>query len=439
MKTKCPNCGTVQELVPKPPRLLQHALPELRSPIEVVDPYACANCGRENRVNIQFMSTDKDFELTGTPCGDPAVERTAGHIWNIDGQSAMSLNYPAVSAPGCNVLFPSHEGRLGAGRSIGRYGDPDLMAEFSAEYLKQYRVIVPSRRLPRSMAEMMPALHLLVNAAELALKADLIRSGKPSGGHVLQELYGELEDEHRDELERRFAGVRPNANLNALNADRPTVESVLRFYGGSFGGSTVYMETRYFAEPTTRLKPQSLKGRNVIKNMPYPIFLPLAVQTMLDAYAYFSGADRLKRMGADISKGTQNLGKDQHGDWGLVPASLDLVVVRIAQHVAWDENHADRDVFKSFKIAHPPGYATSWSYGGQSLLFYRVGEEQPEDGETVIEGLECKIWHSGRLGMHHRDLYLLADALRSSDDFPALSWSDSLERGSTASPAMSTS
>ena len=416
-----------------------HALPELRSPLEVVDPYVCANCGREIRSNIRFMSTDKHFELTGTSCGDPAVEHKGGHIWRIDGQSAMSLNYPAVSALGGNVLFPAHEGSLSAGRSIDRYGDPDLMAEFSAEYLKQYRAIFPSRRLPRSMTEMMPALHLLVNAAELALKADLVRSGKPSGGHALQELYGELEDEHRDELERRFAGVRPNANLNALNADLVTVESVLRLYGKSFGGSTVYMDTRYFAEPTTRLKSQSLKGGSVIKGMPYPIFLPLVVQTMLDAYAYFSGAERLKRMGADISKGTQNIGKDQHGDWGLVPASLNLVVVRIAQNVAWDENHADRDVFKSFKDAHPPGYATSWMYGGQSLLFHRVGEEQPEDGETVIEGLECKIWHSGRLGMHHRDLYLLADALRSSEDFPALSWSDSSACGSTASPAMSTS
>ena len=165
----------------------------------------------------------------------------------------MSLNFPAVSVPGGNVLFPAHEGRLSAGRSIDRYGNPDLMAEFSAEYLKQYRVIVPTGRLPQSMTEMMPALHLLVNAAELALKADLIRSGKPYGGHVLRNLYGKLDDEHRDEAERRFAVAGPNANLNVLKADRPTVESVLSLYGQSFGGSTVYMDTRYLAEPTTSL------------------------------------------------------------------------------------------------------------------------------------------------------------------------------------------
>ena len=439
MKTKCPNCGTDQELVPKPQRQLLHALPELRSPLEVVNPFACTNCGREISFNIRFVSTDKRFELTGAPRGESAVERRNGHVWSIDGQSAMSLNYPAVSVPGGNVLFPTHEGRLSAGRSIDRYGNPDLMAEFSAEYLKQYRVIVPSGRLPQSMTEMMPALHLLVNAAELALKADLIRSGKPCGGHVLQNLYDELEDEHREEVERRFAVAGQNANLNVLEADRPTVESVLRLYGQSFGGSTVYMDTRYLAEPTTRLRSQSLRGGNVIKDMPYPIFLPVVAQTMLDVYAYFSGAERLKRMGADVGHGTRTPGNDQHGDWGLVPASVSLVVIRVAQHVAWDEIYADRDAFRSFKAAHPPGYTTSWMYGGQSLLFYRADEDQPEDGETVIDGLECKIWYSGRLGMHPRDLYQLADALRSRDDFPVLSWTDSSARCSTTSPVMSTS
>ena len=422
MNTKCHNCGTEQELVPKPQRQLLHALPELRSPLEVVAPFACANCGREISFNLQFVSTDKRFVLSGISQGEPAVECRNGHVWSVDGQSAMSLNYPAVSVPGDNVLFPAHEGRLSAGRSIDRYGNPDLMADFSAEYLKQYRVIVPTGRLPQSMTEMMPALHLLVNAAELALKADLIRSGKPSGGHVLRNLYGELEDEHRDELERRFAVAGPNANLNVLEADRPTVESVLRLYGQSFGGSTVYMDTRYLAEPTTRLKSQSVRGGNVIKDMPYPIFLPVAVQTMLDVYAYFSGAERLTRMGADVGHGTRATGNDQHGDWGLVPASVDLVVIRVAQHVAWDEHHADRDVFSRFKAAHPPGYTTSWMYGGQSLLFYRTDEDHPEDGETVIDELECKVWYTGRLGMHPRDLYQLANALQSRDDFPVLSW-----------------
>ena len=79
------------------------------------------------------------------------------------------------------------------------------MAGLSAEYLRQYWTIVPIGRLPQSMVEMMPALHLLTNAVELAFKVDLIRSGRRSGGHVLRNIYCELEDEHRDEVERRFA------------------------------------------------------------------------------------------------------------------------------------------------------------------------------------------------------------------------------------------
>ena len=61
-------------------------------------------------------------------------------------------------------MFPEHEGRLSTGHAINRHGDPDLMAEFSAEYLKQYWAIVPQGRLPRTISEMMPALHLLLNS-----------------------------------------------------------------------------------------------------------------------------------------------------------------------------------------------------------------------------------------------------------------------------------
>ena len=422
MRGRCPRCGGEQELLSRPPRVLLHALPELRSPVEIVEPFACANCGYEVRTTVRYVSTDRPVGPPGTPENRPAAERRTGQVLSIDGRFAMFLQYPAVSAPGSNVLFPVHEGRLSGGLSIDRHGDPDLMAAFSAEYLKQYRAIVPKGRLPQSMVEMMPSLHLLMNAAELALKADLIRSDKLIVGHGLQDLYGELEDEHRDEVDRRFADAAPNAPINALGADRSTVESVLRVYGQSFGGSSVYMDTRYFAEPTTMLREPSLKGGNLGKDTPYPIFLPVVVQTMLDVYAFFSGAERLKRLGADVSHGSRDPGNDQHGDWGLVPASVGLVVIRVAQHVAWDEHHADREVFSRFKATRPPGYATWWMYGGQTLLFYRADKDHPEDGETVIDGLECKVWYAGRLGMHPRDVYLLADALEAPGGLVEFQW-----------------
>ena len=418
MRGRCHKCSVEQELIAAPQRLLLHVLPQLRTPLEIVDPFLCANCGREVSFNIRFVPTDKRFVPTATSQGQPEAERRNGHVWGVDRQLAMSLNYPAVSVPGRNMLFPVHEGRLSGGHAIGQYGDPDLMAKFSSEYLKQYWAIVPKGRLPQSIVEMMPALHLLVNAAELALKADLIRSGRPSGGHVLRNLYSELEEEHRGEVERRFADAGPNAPLNVLGAERPTVVSVLRVYEESFGGGSVYQDTRYFAEPTTMLRSESLKGGNLVKDTPYPVFLPTIVQMILDVYAFFSGAERLKRLGADVAHDTRDPGNDQHGEWGLVPSSVGLVVIRVAQHIAWDEHHADRDAFRRFKVAHPPGYSTSWMYGGQSLLFYRAGKDHPKDGETVFQGLECKVWYDGRLGMHARDLYLLADALQACGDFP---------------------
>ena len=206
----------------------------------------------------------------------------------------MVLQYPGVLRARENVLFPAHEGRLSRGHAIGRHGDPDLMAEFSAEYLKQYWAILPKGRLPRTVSEMMPALLLLMNAAELAMKADLIRSdSKASGSHKLLILYRSLDCEHRQEIERRFADADQNANLKALGGEGPTAESVLGLYGDGFGWTTVYEDTRYFAEPTTKVKSASAKGGNLIKDTLYPIFLPVLVQTMIDTYAFFSGAERL--------------------------------------------------------------------------------------------------------------------------------------------------
>ena len=134
--------------------------------------------------------------------------------------------------------------RSSDGSLIDRYGDPDLMAEFAAEYLKQSRAIAPTGGLPRTLTKTMPALYLLVNAAELALKANQIRAGKAWGGHDLKGLFRRLEDEHREEAERRFSDASQVASLDALGVDRPTVENVLGVYEHGFTGGSVYMQTR---------------------------------------------------------------------------------------------------------------------------------------------------------------------------------------------------
>ena len=428
MRGKCPYCRTEQELANEPPRVVLHALPQLASPAEVKVSHRCTNCGRKVGDSFQFTATHKPVVLSPAIEGQPAAQRRNDHVWGLDDTMTTFLNYPGVWSHGQNVLFPAHEGRLSAGHAIDRYGDPDLMAEFAAQYLKQYWAIVPKGRLPQSLSEMMPALNLLVNATELAIKADLIRSGKDSGRHKLPSLYQRLDCKHREEIERRFAEASPNADLLALGCECPSVQSVLGVYEHGFGWSSVYLDTRYLAEPTTKVKSQDAKGGNLIKDVPYPIFLPVLVQTILDVYPYFSGAERLKRLGGRVGYGSRDSGNDQHGSWGLVPSSVGLVVLRFAQLVARDERGEFRDEFLRFTEARPPLYRTSWMYGGNILLFYRAGDERPDEGETTIDGIECKVWYAGNLGMHPRDLFLLADILEAPGEVGQFQWVSALAR-----------
>ena len=217
----------------------------------------------------------------------------------------------------------------------------------------------------------------------------------------------------------------PTSRLWVLNALQRKACSACT--SSTLAAGSVYMATRYFAEPTTMLKSDSLKGGNLVKQTPYPIFLPIVVRTVLDVYDFFSGAERLKRLGGEVGRGTRDPGSDQHGDWGLVPSSLGLIVVRVAQFVAVDEQGESREAFLKFMADRTPGYCTSWMYGGNRLLFYRAGTDRPRDGQAVFDGLECKIWHTGRLGMHARDLFLLADALEAPCDFPEFRWRGSPE------------
>ena len=247
--------------------MTRHALPWLGSPIEVEVPWICTVCGYEAGHTCRYHPTRMAAPRADPVQPPPTTERRNGHIWRFDERSVASLNYPGVLAQG-RALFPMHEGRLSDATMVDRHGEPDLMAKFAMEYLKQYRAIMPKGRLPLAVSEMMPALHLLVTAAELALKAYLIRSHARSRGHDLRTLYMRLRPEHRDELESRFADTGPNMDLNVLGVERATMESILSVYDTVAGGSTAYRETRYFAEPTTELR-AGLKGANLIKDTPY--------------------------------------------------------------------------------------------------------------------------------------------------------------------------
>ena len=67
MRGRCYRCGGEQELLSRPRRVLLHALPELRSPVEIVEPFACANCGCEVRTTVRYVSTDRPVGPPETP------------------------------------------------------------------------------------------------------------------------------------------------------------------------------------------------------------------------------------------------------------------------------------------------------------------------------------------------------------------------------------
>ena len=426
MKPTCKKCGD-HELVITSNNIFFHEVETLSSLVKIEVDYLCPGCGQKtgqerviakneaNRINLQNSSS--------TPAGE--VKRHLARLsdYSSRGRGFTSLDYPSVYRDGENVLYPMFEGNVQDGTLIDRHGNPDLMLEFAEQYFRLFCSIMPTERLPNSLIELMPALHLLVVATELALKAYLIRNDKTDFGHSLGQLYGNLDFAHRNEIEARFAKCSPNANLATMDIDPPSVEAILSTYDTTYGESKVYMDTRYLAEPTTTFKPSSnLHGANLIKsNNPYPIFLPEIVAILFDTYRLYSGHERLGRLGGDVRYKIREPIKGNHGDWGLVPSSLGLVVLSVPQSAGVSAKGANLDAFNKLVSDNPPAYKTNWMYGGATLLFYAEGQNDYVDGRGMLNGVECRVWRRKRLGMHARDLNFLATVLEGSEGFTCLS------------------
>ena len=419
MRGKCPQCGE-QQLRLKSDDVVRVGIPWLTRLLQKEVEYVCTNCGRGVKGNVQSSidSGNYCFRIPRTiSTGSKVFEPHHTRIFNFaraPKQPGTILTYPAACSSADQVLFPIFEGTIGDGTVVDKHGDPDLMADFSEEYLRQFWTLLPSNRLPHTLKEIMPALLLLFTATELALKAFWIRSGRQMTSHSLIYLYRELDTEQKKNIEGRFAKSEPHSALSALGADAPTVGLILKVYSGTYGGaSNVHMDSRYYAEPTTLFRQESgLRGVTLVKgNIPYPIFLPYVVRSLIDGYRFFSGHERLKRLGADLSEDGGERDTDNHGEWGLVPSSLGLVVVMVSQAKGKGLDGWEVSAFTEFKRMNPTCFVVDWMHGGNTLLFYRDGEQGYPDGKHVIDGLECRVWSRARLGLHERDLHLLADAL----------------------------
>ena len=418
MRGRCSSCGD-QELRLKSDDLFRVGVPWLTRLLQREVKYTCISCGREVKTNIQSFVDPNNFHLrTPKTSSSDSKAMDRQHAMILNTRRGPFLSYPFALSATENVLLPTFEGTIGDGTVVNQHGDPELMADFAEEYLRQFWTLMPTGRLPHTLKEIMPPLLLLFTATELALKAFWIRSGRQLPSHSLTNLYRELDPEYKRDIEGRFANSEPRSSLSALSSDAPTVELILNVYSDTYGGaSNVHMDSRYYAEPTTMFRQESgLRGANLVKgNTPYPIFLPYVVRSLIDVYRLYSGPERLKRLEADLLDGGGERNSDNHGKWGLVPASLDLVVIMVLQKHGKGYGGKEERAFTEFKRLNPTSFIVDWMYGGNTLLFYRDGGQEFSDGKRVIDCLECRVWSRGRLGMHERDLHWLAEALNGSD------------------------
>ena len=289
MRGKCPRCGE-QNLVKHPTRVFRLGLTWLNSLAQIVTPYACPSCGEE--VTRQLQNTHNFTK---------ASLRGSGYSDTVETTSLQWFGTPALSMHGIvrlqdRVFIPTSEGRIQDGSVVDQFGDPDLMAEMAREYLRQFWTLLPKDRFPNNLKEIMPALLLLVTSAEQALKSFGIRSENPAHGHSLKDLYDLLSNAYKIETERLFRQSEIVAAVLKNEQEAPTIEHILSIYSNTYGQRDgVYVDVRYFAEPTTML-PQSgnLHGANLVKSLtPYPVFLPAVVEALLETYRITSGGRAL--------------------------------------------------------------------------------------------------------------------------------------------------
>ena len=427
MKLTCKKCGD-HELVVTSANAFFHEVQTLSSLVKIDVDYLCPGCGQktgQERVISKNEAHRRGLRnISSSPTGEVKRHLASLSGYSSGGRPFTSLHYPSVYRPGENVLYPTFEGNVQDGTVIDRHGNPDLLLKFAERYFKLFRSIMPTQSLPNSLIELMPALHLLVVAVELGLKAYLIRNDKRDFGHSLEQLYGNLDLAYREEIETRFANSNLAANLVTMGIAPPTVKAILSSYDNTYGGqSKVYMDTRYYAEPTTTFKPSSdLHGASLVKSQnPYPIFLPEIAGILFDTYRYFSGHERLGRLGGDVKYGTRERVNGNHGNWGLVPSSLGLVVLSVPQPAGVSAEGDKLDAFNKLLFDNLPAFKTSWMYGGATLLFYADGQKDHMDGHGLLNGVECRVWRHKRLGMHTRDLNLLANVLEGEEGLACLS------------------
>ena len=421
MGIACPKCGNA-DLKLDPISQFRLGIPHLGGLRQAAVMLSCSPCSSSYQFRTQSQNGQGFLHFIDVRDDDKSetdgLRRGYISLRSAMGSGRASVDYNFAHRDEQGLLWPMGEARIQTGTGVDQYGDPDLMAHFAKEYLKQHWVLIQQGRLPQSLVEVMPSLLLLVTSAELAMKAFMLRSnGEQPWTHDLVDLYDGLDSEHQAAIDSRFSRCELVEGLRSIGVDAPKVRDILGRYADIYGGKRgAYQEAKFYAEPTTMLPAGNLRGANLIKgNTPYPTFMPYVVEAIVDSYQHFSGLERLRRRGAEIYERRHASESHGHGDWALRPSSLGLAVVLVSQSESKGTNYNDLPSFASLKSLHPTGFQADWMYGGSTLLFYDAMGKEPRDGIETIAGVECRVISEEQVRMHARDLDRLADRLKAID------------------------
>ena len=137
MKGQCGDCGS-QEWRVESSRIVRFGVPQLTAVSQAAVDYACQVCGKvERSLSDGAISRPDISQGRETSHAEVEQKRALIHKMSPSGSLGPTIQYPAVSHVGDNVLFPTFEGNIQDGTVIGQYGKPDLMVEFAEEYLRQ--------------------------------------------------------------------------------------------------------------------------------------------------------------------------------------------------------------------------------------------------------------------------------------------------------------
>ena len=200
---------------------------------EVQTRYICENCG-EDTGSYQFHFYEHPIDLGVQSNQIPLTKKKQVMLTTSYGQRKMvSIQYQGIYRTDKNVIFPMGEGNIQDGSVVDKHGDADLVAEIAKTYLDGYITLMQNKKFPTSLSQIMPAIQLLVIAAELAMKAFVIRAEDEAGlrHHSLTGLYDALDlldGEHKKCIESFFSRTETVSRISDLGDKGPTVMDILQ-------------------------------------------------------------------------------------------------------------------------------------------------------------------------------------------------------------------